>query len=75
MATVYSVLYKGVYCAPRVPVAFSIIEGLSKLIIKIRREAWTIPRVNQEVSAKLCGAGLVCINLLAVVSEFFFFLN
>lgn len=63
MATFYSVLYKGIYCVPRVPVAFSNIEGLSKLIIKIKGEARTAPRVDQEVSAKLCGGRLVCISL------------
>jgi hypothetical protein len=60
---------------PRVPVAFSNIEGLSKLIIKIRREARTAPRVDQEVSAKLLGGRLVGTNLQVVVSDFFFFLK
>lgn len=55
MATFYSVLYKGSYCVPSDPVAFSNIEGLSKLIIKIRREAWTI----QELIRKLAQSSVV----------------
>lgn len=74
MATFYSVLYKGIYCVPHVPVAFSN-RGSVETHNQDKAGSSDYPRVNQEVNAELCSGRLACINLQVVVSEYFLSLN